>query len=115
MADVKPLSPESLRWQCSPEQFDFQTTEDLSDLEQFVGQHRALKAIEFGVGMRRDGYNLYLLGPSGMGKLSIVSQFLRQRAVNEPRPSDWCYVNDFGCPEKPIALCLLQITHHNIY
>lgn len=95
------LSADEVRWTCDPHQFDFKTTAELEDLEGLLGQARAEKAIEFGVNMRRDGYNLYVLGPSGSGKRTVIRNYLGKRAKSEPQPSDWCYVNNFDSSDKP--------------
>ncbi|MDH5786165.1 MAG: AAA family ATPase [Chromatiales bacterium] len=101
-----PLSPDRLCLQCDASQFTFTTTEELADLTEIIGQDRAVQAVHFGIGIRREGYNLYVMGPSGMGKHSMVSQFLEQRAAAQEEPDDWCYVNNFTLPHKPKALRL---------
>ena len=106
MAFIDPLEPGQLCPRCDPEQFSFQTTDQLADLTEMIGQARAVEAVQFGVGIRREGYNLYVLGPAGVGKQTLVRQFLDQSAAAEPQPSDWCYVNNFEQPHKPIALQL---------
>jgi lon-related putative ATP-dependent protease len=103
---VKPLNPEALYERCDPQQFRFETTADLEDLTEIIGQARAVEAVRFGIGIRRDGYNLFCLGPSGVGKHFIVRHFLEQKAATEQTPSDWCYVNNFDDPQKPRALQL---------
>jgi lon-related putative ATP-dependent protease len=69
-----------------------------------IGQERAVGAVRFGIGIQRDGYNLYALGPSGTGKRTTISQFLERKAADEPVPSDWCYVNNFEDTHKPNIL-----------
>ncbi len=103
---IEPLSPEALYRHCDPTQFSFQTTADLEDLEVIIGQDRAVEAVQFGIGIRRDGYNLFALGPSGTGKYTAVRRFLEQKAAGEPTPSDWCYVFNFAMPHQPRALRL---------
>ena len=56
--------------------------------------------------MRCDGYNLYALGPPGTGKRTIICDYLQKRAQHEPRPSDWCYVNNFADAQKPRGVAL---------
>jgi lon-related putative ATP-dependent protease len=103
---IEPLSAQQLLQKCDPSQFDFETTDELEDLSDIVGQERAVDAILFGIGIRREGYNLFALGPSGTGKRTTITQFLDQKAATEPVPSDWCYVNNFEQPHKPRALQL---------
>ncbi len=103
---VKPLRPDQLCHACDPEQFEFETTEELDDLSQIIGQERALDAVQFGIGIQRGGYNLFALGPSGTGKRTTISQFLEEKASGEPVPSDWCYVNNFQDSQRPKALRL---------
>jgi lon-related putative ATP-dependent protease len=106
MTTVQPLPPEKLCQACDPAQFEFETTDELEDLIDVVGQDRAVEAIRFGIGIQRDGYNLFALGPSGTGKRTTIRQFLDQKAADEPVPPDWCCVNNFEQPHKPQALKL---------
>lgn len=107
MPDIKRLDPQALRPQCDPQQFSFETTAELEPLTEVVGQARALDAVEFGVGMKRDGYNLYALGPAGIGKHTIVQQVLEKQARAQPPADDWCYVHNFEDRQKPLALRLV--------
>jgi lon-related putative ATP-dependent protease len=100
---MKPLSPEGLCRRCLPAEFSFETTAELDGQAGFVGQHRAQTSLEFGAGIRRDGYNLFVMGPPGAGKHAMVGQYLRARAADEPKPNDWVYVNNFKRPHKPLA------------
>ncbi len=105
---MKPLPPERLCRRCPPDEFAFETTTELDDELAnevgFVGQHRAQVSLEFGASIRRNGYNLFVMGPPGTGKHAMVSQFLRARAAGEARPSDWVYVNNFSHAHKPLAI-----------
>ncbi|HEY6561867.1 MAG TPA: ATP-binding protein [Polyangiaceae bacterium] len=69
-----------------------------------VGQERAVEALRFGIGIRRPGYNLFAVGPAGVGKQTLLRQYLREHAVRQNVPSDWCYVHGFGDAEHPRAL-----------
>lgn len=106
MNPLPALKPELLCWRCDPAQFDFQTSSELPDLDEIIGQSRALDAVRFGIGIRRQGYNLFVLGPPGVGKQTIVQRFLQQTSAAEPTPCDWCYVNNFDEPNKPNAIAL---------
>jgi len=72
--DVKKyeLSVDQLRWQCDSSIFDFDCTKDLTPLREFIGQDRAIRAIDFGLSMNHDGYNIYVAGITGTGKTSAV-------------------------------------------
>lgn len=98
------LDATQLYRRCDPERFEFETTADLESLDAVIGQERALAALQFGIGIRSEGYNLYVLGPPGTGKQTAVRRYLEQQAEKQPRPSDWCYVNNFQNPQKPYAL-----------
>jgi lon-related putative ATP-dependent protease len=103
---ISPLAPDRLARRCDPATFDFVTTADLPPIDDVVGQDRAVEAVAFGVGIRRRGYNLYAMGPEGLGKYRLVRQVLLQRAPDEPVPPDWCYVHDFRAPRRPRAIRL---------
>ena len=103
---IKGLAPEALYHSCDLSQFDFKTTADIEPLDQPLGQQRALEAIEFGVDIDQDGFNLFVLGASGLGKHELVKQVLDQRAMSEQPACDWCYVNNFENPQKPKVLKL---------
>lgn len=106
MVEMKPLEPADLYLRCDPEQFDFETTAELDDLTDIIGQPRAVEAVRFAVGIDHPGYNLYVLGGSGTGKQTLLRQYLEQRAAERPVPNDWCYVNNFEDPQKPRVLAL---------
>jgi len=84
----------------------FRTTTELPDSPITLGQDRAVSAIQFGIGIRHNGYNLFALGPSNAGEHTIVRQFLEQQAAHEPTARDWCYVHNFEQPHRPRAISL---------
>ncbi|UCG25368.1 MAG: AAA family ATPase [Chloroflexota bacterium] len=106
MVTVQPLDATVLCRPCDPDRFSFNTTAELEDLEEVIGQERAVEAIRFGIGIQRQGYNLFALGPNGTGKYTSVHRSLSDRAISEPVPADWCYVYNFDQPHSPKALRL---------
>ena len=92
----KPSSPEvpleKLRWRCDPESFPFDTTADLPPLEGIIGQERAQKALALGVEIARAGYNIYVCGVPGTGRLTAVQQLLSTCQERATSPPDLCYV-----------------------
>lgn len=107
MADkARELSSEELTFECDPGQFEFETTDDLPDLQKIIGQDRAVRAIDFGVEIPSYGFNIYAMGPAGAGKTTTIHTFLDRKADQEPVPDDWCYVNNFIDPKRPRAIRL---------
>ena len=100
------LAPEQLARKTDPGQFAFRTTDDLPDAIAPLGQERAVAATEFGVGIRREGYNLFVFGPEGVGKHAVLRGLLERRAAGEPPAPDRCYVHNFETPHRPRLLSL---------
>ena len=106
MAIPEPLKPEQLYSTCDPAEFGSASTDQIPDLEDSLGQDRAVEAIRFGIGIQRKGYNLFAHGAPGTGKHTLVRQFLERAAAEMPVPSDWAYVHNFAEPHKPQVLRL---------
>ncbi|MDT8404727.1 ATP-binding protein [Sulfuriflexus sp.] len=104
MSTVSPLSPDVLYQRCNPDIFSFTTTAEVEDLDRMLGQERALEAIELGIELDLQGFNLFILGPPGTGRHSFIRQFLQEKASSRGVPADWCYVNNFDEPRKPAAI-----------
>jgi hypothetical protein len=87
------LRPEDLRWTCDPITFPFTCTDELEELQGFVGQDRAFAAIEFGLRMDRPGYNLFVVGPSGTGRAAAVraciERILKEKKEAGLLPRSW--------------------------
>ena len=98
------LKPEDLRWQCDPNIFEFDSTESLTPIEGILGQERALKAIRLGVDLHSPGYNIYIAGLSGTGKMTTVKQMLESISSNVAKLNDYAYVNNFKDSDRPILL-----------
>ncbi len=87
-----------------PTQLGFEDTSELEPLTDIIGQERAVEALEFGLSMKSPGFNLYVSGPVGTGKATLVRQMVKRLAQAAPAPSDWCYVNNFQDPSRPASL-----------
>ena len=102
-----------LRWECDPNIFEFNHTKNLAPLREFVGQDRAIRAIEFGLSMDREGYNIYVAGLTGTGKTSVVKTYIQRlverKKVEEKRQlEDWCYLYNFTDSDRPQIISLPQ-------
>ena len=101
---VSALSYQQLYSTCDLDFLSFDTTRDLEDLNQPLGQEQAINAINFGINVDSYGYNLFCIGPEGTGKASLVRQILSKAAKKCRTPNDWCYVYNFKTPYKPSAI-----------
>ncbi|MGB4870663.1 MAG: AAA family ATPase [Candidatus Promineifilaceae bacterium] len=101
---VQPLTPEKLRHTVDPNLFTFETTAELPPSTHIIGQPRGTHAIEFGIGIQSQGYNIYILGPMGTGRATAIERFLQDRTATQPPPADWIYVHNFSLPHQPRAI-----------
>lgn len=100
------LSYKELKDVCNPNVFQFATTAELDDHDLIYGQDRGIKALEFGLSVDVKGYNLYIEGPTGVGKTMYTKHYLYELAKTRKVPSDWCYIYNFEEPNEPIAISL---------
>jgi lon-related putative ATP-dependent protease len=101
---LSPIAADLLARRCDPATLGFKTTAELDGPGGIVGQERAAEALSFGIGVAHEGYNVFVMGPGGSGKRTLVQGALEERARGAPKPSDWVYVNDFAAPHRPIAI-----------
>ena len=106
MKNKNELSYKDLKMTCDPNMFAFETTENLEHITTGIGQDRGIKALEFGINVDIKGYNLYVEGPSGVGKTMYTKNYLNKIAKNKKVPQDWCYIYNFNNPNEPIAVSL---------
>ena len=55
-----------------------------------LGQPRAQSALEFGVAMPNPGYNIFVMGEPGLGRLSMITSHLYALAQSLPAPPVLC-------------------------
>ncbi len=103
---VYKLSAGDLKYHCNPQKLPFETTAEIPPLDGMIGQERAVKAMEFGLRIKRAGYNIFMTGFTGTGKTSYALSAVQKIASGEPRPDDWLYVYNFDNPGEPLALNL---------
>ncbi len=107
MSDApSPLEPDRLYRAADPDAFSFETTEDLEDVTDIVGQARAARAVRFGIGVRGDGFNIFALGREDTDRRTLVRHLVEERAGEDEVPADVCYVNNFDEPHRPTLLRL---------
>ena len=106
MTTYSELPVNKLRFMCDENMFDFETTASISPLDVMIGQKRAVKAVEFGLFAKNQGYNIFISGLVGTGKITYAKAAVGKIAAKKPVPGDWCYVNNFKNNSQPIALLL---------
>ena len=84
----------------------FASTRELSGARQFVGQERALAALELGLGVGSSGYNIFVSGLTGADKLETLRRWIADRVSSSATPGDWVYVHNFKQPDAPAAIYL---------
>ncbi len=101
----KEVAADDLRWRLDPSTLPFKNTEDLKPLKEIIGQNRGVEAFRFGAGMNREGYNIFVTGVAGTGRLSTVRRLLKEISEKTGKvPDDLCYVNNFKNPEAPVLI-----------
>jgi len=98
------LTPDQLSIQIPDDSLTFETSNELTPYNGVLGQDRAVTAIQFGVAMDRPGYNVYVMGDSGTGRSSYITEYLKSEAKRQTSPSDWAYVNNFDNNREPLKL-----------
>ena len=83
------------------------STSLLSTQAGILGQERAQYALEFGLAMPNSGYNIFVMGETGSGRLSMIMQYLATIAPSQSAPASYAYVDNFDNPREPIAIELL--------
>ena len=106
MKEKNELNYKDLKMVCDPEMFHFETTAELEPINDGIGQERGIKALEFGVNVDVKGNNIYIEGPSGVGKTMYAKNYLDKIAPKKKTPNDWCYIYNFQNPNEPIAVSL---------
>ena len=94
------LTYKDLKNSCNPNIFTFETTAELDNEGLVYGQERGISALQFGISMTAKGYNLYIEGPSGVGKTMYSKQYVSEIASKQKTPNDWCYIYNFNNPNE---------------
>jgi len=97
---------EKLRWRCDVDKLELKTSDDVEPCDWIIGQDRAVKAIKLGLDIKSVGYNIFVAGFVGTGRMTAIKQLLEQLERRGDIPDDKCYVNNFKDPDVPKVMSL---------
>jgi ATP-dependent Lon protease len=100
------LKPEKLRYRFEDNWIPWESTREIPVCQEIVGQDRALRAIRLGLQLKSVGYNIFITGLSGTGKMTTIKSLLEELDHSGKIPNDLCYVNNFKHNDMPKLLAM---------
>ncbi len=77
-----------------------------SESSMIIGQPRAVKALEMGTEIKGKGYNIFVTGISGTGRITAIKKILNNHSGSTSDLKDIVYVYNFKTPDSPMVLYL---------
>ncbi|MBI5477193.1 MAG: AAA family ATPase [Ignavibacteriales bacterium] len=105
-SSIKEIPPSQLRWVCDPKSLKVKSTKDVKATKEIIGQDRALRALRMGLEMKHPGYNVFVTGFSGTGRMTTIKRLLAEFQHGEVSLRDHCYVHNFLNSDQPILVTL---------
>jgi ATP-dependent Lon protease len=103
---VKEVSADELRWRCPDSWLPADSTSGIEPSRGIIGQDRAVKALEFGLAVESLGFNVFVTGLTGTGRMTAIELHIGPLAEQGEPPDDLLYVFNFSRPERPRLLRL---------
>ncbi len=103
---IHELKVKDLTWRCPVSWLPKKDSTSIKPASTIVAQDRAVDAIGFGLAMRGIGFNVFVTGMSGTGRLTTIKSFVEKLAEADDKPDDICFVFNFRKPEEPSAIFL---------
>jgi predicted ATP-dependent protease len=103
---IRELKAKDLAWRCPMSWLPRKDSTSIKPATTIVAQDRAVDAIAFGLAMRGIGFNVFVTGMSGTGRLTTIKSFVEKLAEADDKPDDICFVFNFRKPEEPCAIFL---------
>lgn len=101
---IKPLELNDFKWKLPLDKLNFKTTRSLKAIEKIIGQERAMNSLKIGAELWAPGYNIFIAGLSGTGKLTTVKKVLETLRPKKVELKDYAYVNNFDNSDQPTLL-----------
>jgi len=104
MSDSSKLPASALKFQVSPS--DCYPTPSSTEPQDdgILGQERAQSALDFGIAMQNPGYNIFVMGEPGTGRLSMITNHLTPLSQTLDTPPAYAYVENFENSREPVAI-----------
>ncbi len=103
---ARELAASDLRWRCPEAWLPADTTAEVEPSHGIIGQERAVRALEFGLAVESLGFNVFVTGLTGTGRMTAIELHLRPLAAEGAPPDDLAFVYNFARPEQPRLLRL---------
>lgn len=101
----KRIPASKLRWEPEGKMKEvFRAPGKIKPTKKIVGQKRAVDALELGLRLYKTGYNIYVAGMAGTGRITTIRRALEQIDIKPPKPPDRCYVYNFVDSSQPVLL-----------
>ena len=101
---ARELAASDLRWRCPEAWLPADSTAELEPSHGIIGQERAVRALEFGLAVESLGFNVFVTGLTGTGRMTAIELHLRPLAAEGAPPDDLAFVYNFARPEQPRLL-----------
>lgn len=102
----KEIPSQLLRWRCDPKTLGVNSTDDIHPTKEIIGQERALRALRLGLEMKHPGYNVFVTGFSGTGRMTTIKRLLTEFEKATRPLKDRCYVHNFRNNDQPVLITL---------
>lgn len=103
---LKEIPVNQLRWRCHPKSLKVKNTNDIIPKKEIIGQDRAMRALRLGLEMKNPGYNVFVTGFSGTGRMTTIKRLLAEFQEKQDSLKDHCYVHNFLNSDQPLLISL---------
>ncbi|MFH2050788.1 MAG: ATP-binding protein [bacterium] len=80
------------------------SSDDLCACSGVIGQSRAIESMKTGLNVDSAGYNVFIAGAAGTGRVEAVKSLIKEYGKAKPDLQDICYVNNFKNEDCPRIL-----------
>ncbi len=100
--NLKKLSVAELDFSIPPKKI--RELKKLKSRSPIIGQERAVSAIQLGLNIESEGFNIFVMGASGTGRRTVLNELLKDFKPNKDEIQDIAYVYNFAKKFEPKAL-----------